>query len=122
MFSDGTFGDLPQGNFRVYYRTSLNRNITISPNEIRNVTVRVPYISKSGRVETLSMYLDLKSTVSNSNVSETSNDIKTRAPAAYYTQNRLITGEDYSIGPLAVSQDIIKVKSINRTASGISRY
>lgn len=122
MFSDGTFGDLPQGNFRVYYRTSLNRNITISPNEIRNVTVRIPYVSKTGRVETLSMYLDLKTTVSNSNTSETSDDIKTRAPAAYYTQNRLITGEDYSIGPLGVSQDIIKVKSVNRTSSGISRY
>jgi hypothetical protein len=122
MFSDGTFGDLPQGNFRVYYRTSLNRNLTITPNEVRNVTVRIPYISKAGRTETLSIFLDLKTTVSNSNISETNDDIKTRAPASYYTQNRLITGEDYSIGPLGVSQDIIKVKSVNRTSSGISRY
>lgn len=122
MFSDGTFGDLPQGNFRVYYRTSLNRNITISPNEIRNVSIRIPYVSKTGRVETLSIYMDLKTTVANSNVSETNDEIKTRAPAAYYTQNRLITGEDYNIGPLGVSQDIIKVKSVNRTSSGISRY
>ncbi len=122
LFSDGTFGDLPQGNFRVYYRTSLNRNITISPNEIRNVSIRIPYVSKAGRVETLSLYLDLKTTVSNSNISETNDEIKTRAPAAYYTQNRLITGEDYNIGPLGVSQDLIKVKSVNRTSSGISRY
>lgn len=122
VFADGTFGDLPQGNFRVYYRTSLNRNITIAPNEIRNVTVRIPYISRTGRVETLSIYLDLKYTVSNSNTSESNDDIKTRAPATYYTQNRLITGEDYNIGPLGVSQDIIKVKSVNRTSSGISRY
>lgn len=34
----------------------------------------------------------------------------------------MITGEDYNIGPLGVSQQIIKTKSINRTSSGISRY
>ena len=121
-FADGTFGNLPQGNFRLYYRTSINKNYTISPNEIRNVTVRIPYTSRSGRTETLTLYLDLKNTVSNSSVSETNEEIKTRAPAAYYTQNRLITGEDYNVGPLGISQDIIKVKSVNRTSSGISRY
>jgi len=121
-FADGTFGNLPQGNFRLYYRTSINKNYVISPNEIRNVTVRVPYISRAGRSETLSIYLDLKHTISNSSVSETNDEIKSRAPASYYTQNRLITGEDYNVGPLGVSQDIIKVKAINRTSSGISRY
>ncbi len=122
IFADGTFGDLPQGNFRIYYRSSLNRSISIAPNEIRNVTVRIPYVSRTGRVETLSIYLDLKYTITNSNTSESNDDIKTRAPAVYYTQNRLITGEDYNIGPLGVSQEIIKVKSVNRTSSGISRY
>lgn len=122
MFADGTFGELPQGNFRLYYRTGINRNYVIAPNEIRNVTVRIPYISRTGRTETLSIYLDLKNTVANSSVSETNDEIKARAPSNYYTQNRLITGEDYNVGPLGVSQDIIKVKAINRTSSGISRY
>jgi len=39
----------------------------------------------------------------------------------YYTQNRMVTAEDYQIGPLAVSQEIVKTKSVNRTSSGISR-
>ena len=34
----------------------------------------------------------------------------------------MITGEDYNVGPLGVSQEVVKVKSVNRTASGISRY
>jgi hypothetical protein len=122
VFADGTFGNLPQGNFRLYYRTSINRNYAISPNEIKNVTIRIPYISRTGRTETLSVYLDLKTTITNSSISETSDEIKSRAPSTYYTQNRLITGEDYNVGPLGISQDIVKVKAINRTSSGISRY
>ena len=34
----------------------------------------------------------------------------------------MITAEDYQIVPLTVSQEIVKTKSVNRTASGISRY
>ena len=34
----------------------------------------------------------------------------------------MVTGEDYQLGPLTVSQDIVKAKSVNRTSSGISRY
>jgi hypothetical protein len=34
----------------------------------------------------------------------------------------MITGEDYNISPLSVSQQVSKVKAVNRTSSGISRY
>jgi hypothetical protein len=34
----------------------------------------------------------------------------------------MITGEDYNIAPLSVNQQVIKVKSVNRSSSGISRY
>ena len=33
----------------------------------------------------------------------------------------MITAEDYQVVPLSASQDIVKVKSVNRSASGISR-
>lgn len=122
VFSDGVFGDLPKGEFRVYFRTSANRDYTIFPSSVTNVTVRIPYVSRIGRSETLTLTLDLKTTVDNASSSESSDSIKNNAPSTYYTQNRLITGEDYNVGPLGVSQDIIKVKSVNRTASGISRY
>ena len=122
IFSDGVFGELPKGNFRAFYRTSENSDYTISPNEITNIKLNIPYTSATGNNETLVMQLSLKQTVANAASSETTESIKNNAPSTYYTQNRLITGEDYNIGPLGISQDIIKTKAVNRTSSGINRY
>ena len=122
IFADGTFGNLPQGNFKVYYRTSKNERLIIDPSDMRGVSINVPYISKSGKNEQLSIVFQLKYTVDNASISETSASIKRNAPANYYTQNRMITAEDYQIAPLTSSQEIIKVKSVNRVSSGISRY
>jgi hypothetical protein len=122
VFSDGIFGNLPSGNFKIYYRTSANRNMVINPSALTNISIEIPYLSKNGTTETLTLGLSLKQTVSNGTTSESDSDIKQNAPATYYTQNRLITAEDYNIGPLGISQDIIKTKSVNRIASGISRY
>ena len=66
--------------------------------------------------------LELKYTVDNATISETNASIRQNAPSTYYTQNRMVTGEDYQVSPLGISQEIIKVKSVNRTSSGISRY
>src|SRR5210317_2057629 len=122
IFSDGVFGNLPQGNFRVYYRTSKNARLVVDPKDMRGISIDINYASKVGKVETISITYSLQSTVDNATVSETNANIRQRAPATYYTQNRLVTGEDYQIGPLGVSQEIIKTKSVNRIASGISRY
>lgn len=122
IFSDGTFGELPKGKFKVYYRTSLNKSYKLTPSDLIGINIQVPYTSKAGKKETLNLILELKTVVDNASVSEDSDSIRSNAPATYYTQNRLITGEDYNIGPLGISQEIVKVKSINRTSSGISRY
>ena len=122
LFADGVFGNLPQGSFRVYYRTSRNTNIVINPRDMLAIPVEINYISKTGKLETLRLGLELQSTIDNSSVSESSASIKQRAPMTYYTQNRLITAEDYQIGPLSISQEIVKAKSINRISSGLSRY
>jgi len=121
-FSDGVFGTLPLGDFRTYYRVSNGLSYVINPADIRNVAITIPYISRKGQNETLSITMNLQTSVSNSSVSETNASIKTNAPQTYYTQNRMITAEDYNISPLSVTQQIAKVKSINRTSSGISRY
>ena len=122
IFSDGVFGALPSGNFKTYYRTSANKNMVVSPSAVGRVDIEVPYQGRNGNQETLVFGLELKYTIANSSTSETNEEIKSNAPATYYTQNRLITGEDYNIGPLAISQDIIKTKSTNRISAGISRY
>jgi hypothetical protein len=121
-FSDGTFGALPLGTFRTYYRVSNGLNYTINPADIRNVSITIPYTSVTGSPETITISLNLVTSVSNASPAETNTDVKTNAPQTYYTQNRMITGEDYNISPLSVTQDIVKVKAINRASSGISRY
>ena len=122
IFSDGTFGNLPKGDFRVYYRSSVNQSYNILPEDLTSIGVSIPYISAAGNQETLSLTLSLKYTVDNSSTSESNLSIKENAPATYYTQNRMVTGEDYQVAPLGVSQEIIKVKTVNRASSGISRY
>jgi hypothetical protein len=121
-FSDGTFGTLPLGDFRTYYRISNGLSYIINPADVRNISISIPYTSRKGQNETLTVTLSLVSTVSNAAASETNAYIKANASATYYTQNRMITAEDYNISPLSANQQVAKIKSVNRTSSGISRY
>lgn len=120
-FADGVYGNLPQGSFRVYYRVSNGLTYQISPTDMRGISIAVPYVNKQGISHTLTITMSLKYTVSSSAASETIDSIRTNAPAQFYTQNRMITGEDYNLAPLTSSQDILKIKAVNRTSSGISR-
>jgi len=122
VFGDGSFANIPQGNFRLYYRSSNGLSYKITPDEMQNIVIPFNYVSRSGRAETLIIRASLKYTVTNAAARETSDEIRQRAPQAYYTQNRMITGEDYNIVPFTSFSNIIKVKSINRTSSGISRF
>ena len=121
VFSDGVYGNLPLGPFRIYYRVSNGLQYTISPREMRGINVSLKYLSKSGIEETLTIGMALEYTVTSASQTESIASIKQNAPATYYTQNRMITGEDYNLAPLTSSQNILKVKSINRTSSGVSR-
>jgi len=121
LFSDGVYGNLPQGSFRAYYRVSNGLDYTINPTEMKGVTIEIPYTNSVGAQHTLFVTLSLNYTIDNSSPSETVESIRAKAPALYYTQNRMITGEDYNLAPLGSSQDILKVKAVNRTSSGISR-
>jgi hypothetical protein len=121
-FADGSFGNLPNGLFRLYYRQSNGLSYTIKPEQMSNISVQIPYISRNGQSNTLNIVLSLQYSVTNSDGGESNANIKLKAPQAYYTQNRMITAEDYNIAPLTVDSDILKVKSVNRVASGISKY
>lgn len=121
VFPDGVYGNLPQGSFRIYYRVANGLSYTIAPNEMRGINISFDYRNRAGVIHTLTIGLALQYTVSSAAAAEDIDTIRTNAPATYYTQNRMITGEDYNLAPLASSQDIIKVKAINRTSSGISR-
>jgi hypothetical protein len=121
-FADGSFGNLPKGTFRLFYRQSNGLTYSITPEQLSGITVQIPYYNKSGQANTLKVVLTLQYTVTNSTGAESTASIKQKAPQTYYLQNRMVTAEDYQIGPLTVGTDILKVKSINRVSSGISKY
>lgn len=121
LFADGTYGNLPRGAFRVYYRVSNGLEYSIVPTDMRGISIDVNYINKAGIAHTLTINMGLQYTVNNAAATESTDTIRQNAPALYYTQNRMVTGEDYNLAPLSSSQNVLKVKAVNRTSSGISR-
>jgi len=121
VFGDGNFSNIPLGNFRTYYRVSDNAKFAIQPADMQDVRLTVPYTDVNGAQQSLSISLSLKSSVYNAAATETNDSIKEKAAQVYYSQNRMITAEDYQVVPLSASQEIVKVRSVNRSASGISR-
>ena len=121
VFGDGNFSNIPSGTFRAYYRTSDNSNYSVQPADMDGITFSLDYNDKNGAPQTLTISASLQQSIYNAAGSESSESIKEKAPQAYYSQNRMITAEDYNVVPLSASQEIIKVKAVNRTASGISR-
>jgi hypothetical protein len=122
IFGDGAFANIPQGRFRIYYRVSNGLQYKITPNEMSAVIIPITYMSRNNRPETINIRASLQYTVANSSPRETLDEIRQKAPQQYYTQDRMVTGEDYNILPYTLFSNILKVKAINRTSSGISRY
>ena len=120
-FGDGNFSNIPSGAFRCYYRTSDNARYNIQPNDMADISFSVPYVDQFGASQLLTVTASLQQSIYNASTTESNDSIKQKASQVYYSQNRMITAEDYNVVPLSVSQEIIKVKSVNRSASGISR-
>jgi hypothetical protein len=120
-FSDGIFGNAPVGNIRVWTRASNGLQYSIRPSEMNRVVVPMTYINRRGVRCTLKMTLALQEPVTNAAKRESEEQIKRRAPSVFGTQNRMVSGEDYNVFPLS-SNIIKKLKSVNRTYAGHSRY
>jgi hypothetical protein len=121
VFGDGVFSEIPVGNFRAYVRAGNALTYVIDPSEMNGVSVAFTYIDRTGRPQTLTVGLSLPLTVSNAQARETLADIKQRAPTRYYSQNRMVNGEDYNNFPYTLYSSIIKSKSINRSSVGVSK-
>jgi hypothetical protein len=121
-FADGSFGNLPKGQFSIFYRQSNGLTYSIKPEQLSGIIINVPYINSAGQGQTLTLTLSLQYTVTNSSGPESNASIQSKAPQAYYTQNRMVTAEDYNIAPLTLGNQILKVKSVARVTSGISKY
>ena len=120
-FGDGVFSEAPVGAFRAYVRAGNALTYTIDPTEMQGIQVTIQYISRAGRTEALTIGLALQTPASTAQARETLANIKLRAPARYYTQNRMVNGEDYTNFPYTLYSSIIKSAAINRSSIGVSK-
>ena len=121
-FGDGVFSTIPVGLFRCYVRASNGLQYIINPEEMQSVQIPISYVSRTGQVETITFTCGITQPVTNAQARETIGEIKQRAPAGYYTQNRMVNGEDYNNFPFTKYNSIIKSKALNRASIGTSRY
>ena len=122
VFGDGVFSEIPVGIFRAYVRASNGLQYIINPAEMQNVVLPISYIDRNGNLQTLTFTCGITQPVSNAQARESIEAIKQRAPARYYTQNRMVNGEDYNLFPFTLYNSIIKSKALNRASIGTSRY
>lgn len=120
-FADGNFGNVPTGLLRIWYRTSNGLQYQIRPADMSNLKFNFAYYDNIGNTFSLTVNSALQTTIANSQPSETNDQIALNASAVYYTQDRMVNGEDYNLYPLQSNQ-ALKVKAVNRTYSGQSRY
>lgn len=122
VFGDGVFSEIPVGIFRAYVRSSNGLQYIINPEEMQNVVLPISYIDRNGNLQTITFTCGITRPVSNAQSREPIDAIKQRAPARYYTQNRMVNGEDYNLFPYTQYNSIIKSKALNRASIGTSRY
>lgn len=121
-FGDGIFSTIPIGTFRTYVRASNGLQYIINPVEMQSITVPISYVSRTGQIETITFTCGITEPVTNAQARETIAEIKQRAPAQYYTQNRMVNGEDYTNFPFTQYNSILKSAAVNRASIGTSRY
>ena len=121
-YSDGNFGEVPKDLFRVWTRSSANEKVVFRPEEVSPKTINIVYQGADGREYTLSLQVTLEVTVANGAPSESNESIAQNAPQVFYTQDRMVNNEDYNVFPLTRGNEIAKVRTINRTHAGHSRY
>lgn len=121
LFGDGNFAEIPVGQFSLWIRQSLNSNLAIQKNKVINQPFGFSYLSNYDVTESASFTFGLVSTLQNASVSEDIEHIRRTAPTTYYSQSRMVNGQDYNT-LLLRDPSILKLKSVNRTFAGQPKY
>ena len=122
LFPDRTFGNIPKDTIRVWYRPSENTTYVLRPDDLTNKKININYTGRDGNTYTAVFTLQLKQSITNATSSETLDSIRENAPKNYASQDRMITAQDYNTILANNTGGVQKVKSVNRTFSGHSRY
>ena len=121
IFGDGEFSDVPSGAFDIWYRASANSDSSIPRSTVIDQSASFSYVDQTGSVQTLTFKFSLISSLQNASASEDIEHVRKVAPSVYYTQDRMVNGRDYNTFMLQ-DPSILKLRSINRTFAGDSKY
>lgn len=121
IFGDGEFADIPSGTFDVWVRTSLDQDIVVPQSSVINTSSTFTYTDTFGRTQTFTFQYSLIGSLQNASASEDIEHVRSNAPAVYYSQDRMVNGEDYNVFMLQ-DPSILRLRAVNRTFAGDSRY
>jgi hypothetical protein len=121
VFGSGDYAAIPLGSFNIWTRTSTSGSLTVSKTDIVDSSTTFVYNSKQGRRETCTLTFSLTAALQNSADSEDFEHIKQAAPGNFYTQDRMVNGQDYN-NFLLQDPSILKLKAVNRTFAGQPKY
>ena len=121
IYGDGEFADIPSGTFNIWYRTSVNDDVVIPRSAVVNRTATFTYKDSSNTRQTFTITFSMIGTLTNSAASEDIESIRRSAPSVYYTQDRMVNGQDYNTYMLQ-DASILKTRAFNRTFAGDSKY
>jgi hypothetical protein len=121
VFGDGNYATIPNGTFKIWYRTSLELDNSIPVSAITNQNFAVGYVDIYGNNQTLTCTFTLQSPIVTSSASETLDKLKQAVPGVFYTQDRMVNAQDHQ-NYLLQDPSIVKIKAVNRTFAGHSKY
>ena len=122
LFPDSTFGNVPKDTIRIWYRTSVNNTYILRPDDFQSKKIQINYTGVDGNSYVASFLVQLKQSISTASSNESLDEIRENAPKNYASQDRMITASDYNTMLGNTNGGILKIKSVNRTFSGHSRY
>ena len=122
-YGDGVFSNAASGNYRVWYRKADNENYRIDRNDVKEKTISIPYVGADNKNYRLVFTLSSTRDFSENFAAESYTSVRRIAPRSYYAQDRMVNAQDYNVLPLSLGSNIVsKVKAINTTYAGNSRY
>ena len=122
-YGDGVFGNAASGNYRVWFRTTDNENYRVDRNDVNEKVISIPYTGADKKNYRLVLTLSSTRDFSENFAAESYTSVRRVAPRSYYSQDRMVNAQDYNVLPLSLGSNIIsKVKAVNTTFAGNSRY
>jgi len=121
-FGDGLFSNSADGIIRVWYRLAEDSFLKVKAGDVSNKAINIDYVNSNGEIHTLELTITLQESMTTGIPSENVDEIKANAPNAFYSKNRMVTGDDYAGFLPTLNNNTLLLKVENRTFAGYSRY